>query len=94
MPSFDQIVVWVIIGLLGGTLVGRLVTWSKAGLGLWRNLGLGLAGALIGGFLFRLLGLFPGLDNFSISLRDIVASVVGAFLVLGVYVLATRQASQ
>jgi hypothetical protein len=40
------------------------------------------------------LGLFPGLDHFSISLRDIVASVAGAFLVLGVYVLATRKASQ
>lgn len=93
MPTIDQVVVWIVIGLLGGTLVGRLVTWSKEGLGLWRNLGLGLSGALIGGFLFRLLGIFPGLDSFSVSLRDIVASVIGALLVLATYVIAKRNTS-
>jgi uncharacterized membrane protein YeaQ/YmgE (transglycosylase-associated protein family) len=90
MPTFDQVIVWIVVGLLGGTLVGRLVTWSKAGLGLWKNLGLGLSGALIGGFLFRMLGIFPALDNYSISLRDIVASVAGALLVLAAYIFATR----
>ena len=41
-----------------------------------------LAGALIGGFIFRMLGLPPGLDKFAISLRDVVAAVVGSLLVL------------
>ena len=31
-------------------------------------------GALVGGFLFRMLGLFPNLDRVSISLRDVVAA--------------------
>ncbi len=82
MPSFAQFVVWIAIGLIGGTLAGSLATWEKEGLGRWRNLGLGLAGALIGGLLFRLLGIFPELDKYSISLRDIVAAVAGSLIVL------------
>jgi uncharacterized membrane protein YeaQ/YmgE (transglycosylase-associated protein family) len=92
MPSVDQVVVWIVIGVLAGTLVGRLVTWKKEGLGLCRNLGLGLAGALIGGLLIRAMGLFPFLDSVSISLRDIVAAVAGSFLVLGVYWFVMRGA--
>jgi hypothetical protein len=36
----------------------------------------------VGGLLFRLLGLFPGLDKVVISLRDVVAAFVGSLLVL------------
>jgi uncharacterized membrane protein YeaQ/YmgE (transglycosylase-associated protein family) len=76
------LIVWAVIGLIGGTLAGRLIKWDREGFGLLRNLGLGLVGALIGGFLFRLLGLFPRLDRISVSLRDIVAAVVGSLIVL------------
>jgi uncharacterized membrane protein YeaQ/YmgE (transglycosylase-associated protein family) len=41
-----------------------------------------LVGALVGGLLFWLLGLFPGLDDVRISLRDVVAAIVGSLLVL------------
>lgn len=82
MPSLAQLIVWAVIGLLGGTLAGRLIKWDREGFGLLRNLGLGLLGALIGGLLFRLLGLFPRLDRISVSLRDIVAAVVGSLIVL------------
>jgi uncharacterized membrane protein YeaQ/YmgE (transglycosylase-associated protein family) len=82
MPSFDQVIVWMVVGLIGGSLAGLLITWEKQGFGWARNLGIGLAGALVGGFLFRVLGLFPELDRISISLRDIVAAVVGSFVVL------------
>ena len=82
MPSLDQFVVWIVVGLLGGSLAGLIITWDRKGLGLLRNLAVGLAGALIGGFIFRMLGLLPGLDKFAISLRDVVAAVVGSLLVL------------
>ena len=83
MPTFAQFVVWVVVGLIGGSLAGSLITWNKEGLGRWRNLALGLAGALIGGLLFRLIGLFSELDKYAISLRDVVAAVIGSLIVVG-----------
>jgi len=73
---------WIAVGLVGGGLASRLITWDREGFGTLRNLGLGLAGALIGGFLFRLFNLFPRLDKVSVSLRDIVAAVVGSLILL------------
>lgn len=82
MPTIDQFIVWIIIGLIGGSLSGRLIKWDAAGFGMFWNLALGLAGAFVGGFLFRLFGLMPNLDKISISLRDIVAAVSGSLIVL------------
>ena len=82
MPSLDQLIVWVIVGLLGGSLAGLIIKWERKGFGIFRNLALGLIGALVGGLLFRLLRLLPGLDKVTISLRDVVAAVVGSLLVL------------
>ena len=82
MPSLDQLVVWIIVGLIGGSLTARLTRRERKGFGLLSNLGLGLLGALIGGLLFRLLGLLRGLDKVSISLRDVLAAVVGSLLIL------------
>jgi uncharacterized membrane protein YeaQ/YmgE (transglycosylase-associated protein family) len=81
MPTFGQFLVWIAIGLIGGSLAGLLITRERAGFGWVRNLGLGLAGALVGGLLFRWLGLFPELDTYAISLRDVVAAVAGSLLV-------------
>jgi len=82
MPSIDQVIVWLVVGLLGGSLAGLIITWDRKGFGFLRNLAVGLAGALVGGLLFRMLGLLPQLDRFAISLRDVVAAVVGSLLVL------------
>jgi uncharacterized membrane protein YeaQ/YmgE (transglycosylase-associated protein family) len=82
MPTTAQMIVWIVVGLIGGGLASRLITWDREGFGTFRNLGLGLIGALIGGLLFRWLNLLPGLDKVSVSLRDIVAAVAGSLLVL------------
>ena len=82
MPSLAQFITWIVMGLLGGSLAGLIVTRGRKGFGLVRNMGLGLAGAIVGGLLFRLLGLLPGLDQISISLRDVVAAFVGSLIVL------------
>ena len=84
MPSLAQVIVWIIVGLVGGSLAGLIVTWKRRGFGLLQNLGMGLVGAVVGGLLFRLLGLFPALDAVTISLRDIVAACAGTLLVLAV----------
>ena len=84
MPSVDQLIVWIVVGLLGGGLAGALMTWERGGFGLFRNLALGLAGAFIGGLLFRIFGIWPGLDKIAISLRDVVAAFFGSLVVLAV----------
>jgi uncharacterized membrane protein YeaQ/YmgE (transglycosylase-associated protein family) len=82
MPSVDQLIVWIVVGLLGGSLAGLLITWDREAFGVLRNLDVGLVGAIVGGLLFRLFGLLPGLDKIAISLRDVVAALVGSLLVL------------
>jgi uncharacterized membrane protein YeaQ/YmgE (transglycosylase-associated protein family) len=84
MPSLDQVIVWVIVGLLGGSLAGLVITRERKGFGVLRNIGVGLVGALVGGLLFRVLGIFPGLDRIAVSLRDVVAALIGSLLVLAV----------
>jgi uncharacterized membrane protein YeaQ/YmgE (transglycosylase-associated protein family) len=90
MVSLDQFIVWIIIGLLGGSLAGLIIKRERKGFGVLRNLGLGLVGALVGGLLFRLLGLFPELDKVTVSLRDVVAAVVGSLLILAALWLVQR----
>jgi uncharacterized membrane protein YeaQ/YmgE (transglycosylase-associated protein family) len=60
------------------------VTRERKGFGILRNLGVGLVGALVGGLVFRVFGIFPGLDRVVISLRDVVAALIGSLLVLAV----------
>lgn len=80
--TLAQLVVWLIVRLIGGTLAGMLVKRERVGFGFWTNLGIGLVGALVGGLLFRAVDLLPGLDQVAISLRDVVAAFVGSLLFL------------
>lgn len=82
MQTLDHLIVWVIIGLIGGSLAGLVIRWDRRGFGPLRNLAIGLAGAVIGGLFFRWFQIFPGLDGIAISLRDVVAAFVGSLVVL------------
>lgn len=82
MPTLDQIIVWLVVGLLGGTLAGFITSGRRQGPRFLRNLGIGLTGALVGGFVFGMAGLFPELDRVAISLRDVVAAFLGSLVVL------------
>ena len=78
----DQIIVWLIIGAIAGSLAGLVVKRRRKGFGVLANLGIGLGGAFIGGFLFQLFRLDLGLGSISISLEDIVAAFAGSLLFL------------
>ena len=82
MPTVDQLIVWAVVGLLGGSVAGMMMTWGKEGYGLVRNLGLGLAGALVGGFLFRLFGDSSRPRQDRVLIPDVVAAFVGSVIVL------------
>ena len=78
--TVSQLVVWLIVGGLAGTLVGRLVTFKKEGLGFWTNLGVGMVGALIGGLIFRIFHIDLGLGEIRISLGELIAAFLGSLL--------------
>lgn len=94
MFSLAHAVTWLVVGLIGGSLAGMLVKGRKAGFGVLANIGLGCAGAVIGGALFAMFGLFPGLESIVISLRDVVAAFVGSLVVLAaIWLWSTRGSS-
>lgn len=80
--TIGKVIVWLIIGALAGTWAGRLATFSKEGLGRWTNLGLGMVGAVVGGFLFGLFGIDLGLGELKISFEDLIAAFAGSLLCL------------
>ena len=58
------------------------------------NLGIGMVGALVGGFIFDALRIAEGLQEFRVTLRDVVAAVVGSLLFLGVIRIVKNQRSK
>jgi uncharacterized membrane protein YeaQ/YmgE (transglycosylase-associated protein family) len=90
--ALSEIIVWLAVGALVGTLIGRLVTRQKAGFGVWKNFGVGLVGALIGGVIFKLfkIELFK---DIAISVHDIIAAAIGSviFLIILAFVRKRKQ---
>ena len=83
--NVDEVITWLIVGVLAGSLAGMLVKRSRAGFGHMVNMAIGLIGALIGGSLFKLLGINLGLaGNITISSEQIVAAFVGSLLFLAI----------
>jgi uncharacterized membrane protein YeaQ/YmgE (transglycosylase-associated protein family) len=75
-----KIIVWLIIGAIAGTLASRLVTFSREGFGRWMNLGVGMLGAVVGGFLFGLLNIDLGLGEIKITFEDLISAFAGSLL--------------
>jgi uncharacterized membrane protein YeaQ/YmgE (transglycosylase-associated protein family) len=80
--TIEQLVVWLIIGALAGSLAGMLVTGSRKGYGPATNILLGLIGAVIGGYVFDKLNVNLGLGSITISFDEIVAAFVGSLILL------------
>jgi len=79
--TLPHLIVWLIVGALAGNLAGRLVTLTKHGLGQWTNLGVGMAGALIGGVIFNLFNIPLGfLNELTISFAELVEAFIGSLL--------------
>jgi uncharacterized membrane protein YeaQ/YmgE (transglycosylase-associated protein family) len=80
--NIGQIIVWIIVGGFAGTLAGRAVTWKRQGLGRWTNLVVGMAGAVIGGELFKLFRIDFGLGELKVTFEDLIAAFLGSLLVI------------
>jgi uncharacterized membrane protein YeaQ/YmgE (transglycosylase-associated protein family) len=81
----DELITWLIVGALAGSLAGMVVKRRKEGFGHLLNLGIGLVGALIGGLLFKVLRVNLGvLGEIKISLQEVVAGVLGSLIFLAI----------
>src|SRR5260370_7403065 len=74
--------VGIIVGGFGGTRGGRGVTWKREGVGRWTNLVVGMAGAVIGGELFRLFRIDFGLGELKVTFEDLIAAFLGSLIVI------------
>jgi uncharacterized membrane protein YeaQ/YmgE (transglycosylase-associated protein family) len=75
-----SIVVWLILGLIAGFIASKIV--NQSGEGLLLDIVLGIVGAVVGGFLFSLIGAAP-VTGFNIY--SIFVAVIGAIVVLAIY---------
>jgi uncharacterized membrane protein YeaQ/YmgE (transglycosylase-associated protein family) len=75
-----QFFIWVLLGLIAGFIASKLV--NKKGEGFILDILLGVAGAFIGGWLFRLFG-SSGVTG--LNLWSLLVAVVGAVVFLIVY---------
>jgi uncharacterized membrane protein YeaQ/YmgE (transglycosylase-associated protein family) len=83
--SPDEVITWLIVGALAGSLAGMVVKRQRARFGRLLNLGIGLVGALIGGFLFKVLHIDLGLVGaITVTSEEVVAAFVGALIFLAV----------
>jgi uncharacterized membrane protein YeaQ/YmgE (transglycosylase-associated protein family) len=79
-----NIIVLIVIGLIAG-FVARAVIPGKQAMGIGATILLGIIGSFVGNLLGSLL--FHG--NFDIGPSGIIGSIIGAIIVLGIYVMAT-----
>jgi uncharacterized membrane protein YeaQ/YmgE (transglycosylase-associated protein family) len=73
---------WIVVGLIGGTL-GKLLMPGKDPGGIILTILLGIAGAMLGGFIAVALDISDGVDDFHIG--SIVLAVLGTMLILFVF---------
>jgi len=76
---------WIVLGLLAGFIASKIVNKEGSGLGL--DILLGIVGAVVGGWIFALLG-SRGVSG--VNLHSMLVAVCGAIVVLLVYHLIRR----
>ena len=79
-----SMIAWIILGLIAGFIASKLV--NKTGEDIVLDIGLGIVGAVVGGFVFNQLGA-AGVTGF--NLYSMLVAVIGAVLVLVIYHLVT-----
>jgi len=78
----DEIVAWVIMGVLVGALAGMMTTLKPTGLGKLGRLLLGLIGAALGGILVRVTRLDFGWGPVLIRYEELFFSFLGAVVLI------------
>jgi len=79
-----EIIGMLILGLIAGALA-KLIMPGRDGGGIIVTMLLGIAGSLLGGFLFNLLGIGDGE-----TWAGLIGSVIGAIVILAIYRAVTK----
>ena len=77
------IIGWILLGLLAGLIAKAILPGDDPG-GIIVTLLLGVAGALLGGFIARALGLGDPIDEF-FDISTWIAAIIGAIVLLLIY---------
>jgi uncharacterized membrane protein YeaQ/YmgE (transglycosylase-associated protein family) len=75
-----SIIAWIVLGLIAGFIASKIV--NKQGEGLFLDIVLGIVGAIVGGFLFSMVGA-QGVSG--VNIYSMFVAVVGAIVVLVLY---------
>ncbi|HET9398393.1 MAG TPA: GlsB/YeaQ/YmgE family stress response membrane protein [Sphingomicrobium sp.] len=81
----DSILVWILLGLIAGGIAKLLMPGKDPG-GCVITILLGIAGALVAGFLGKAVGWYDQNEG-----AGFIAAIVGAFLILLIYRLVLRR---
>ncbi|HVK66653.1 MAG TPA: GlsB/YeaQ/YmgE family stress response membrane protein [Polyangium sp.] len=81
-----SILLWILFGLVVG-VIAKLLTPGREPGGFIITVLLGIGGALLGGFLGRVLGIYPSYQ----STGGFIMSIIGAIVILAIYNVATRR---
>ena len=76
------ILAWIVVGFIGGALAKLLMPGKDPG-GIVITILLGIAGAVLGGFVAVALNISNGVDDFDIG--SIVLSIIGSMILLLAY---------
>lgn len=71
---------WVVLGLIAGFIGSKIV--NKSGQGILLDIILGIVGAVVGGFVFRLFGA-TGVTG--LNLYSLIVAVIGSIIFLLIY---------
>ncbi len=73
-------IAWILLGLVAGFIGSKIV--NKSGEGFLLDIVLGVIGAIVGGFLFSLVGAAP-VSGF--NFYSLIVAVIGSIVVLVIY---------
>ncbi len=74
--GLPHVAVWIIVGILAGAVTRHDRQGGLPGIWCSPQFRPRHDGALVGGILFRVFRLFPNLDKFCVSMRDLIGSAL------------------
>jgi uncharacterized membrane protein YeaQ/YmgE (transglycosylase-associated protein family) len=84
-----SVLAWIVLGLISGFVASKIV--NKSGQGVVMDIVLGIVGAVVGGWLFNMIG---HIGVTGLNLYSVLVSVIGAVIVLVIYHALVRSSAR